>query len=120
MDVCSIFQKEIVMKSGLMFSALMGVVLLGGCSGSRGRVDDYTMDEEAISVTEIADGVFIIAPTKEPAISAVNAARKATTRKLKRWVEESDYPILSVRSYSGRWPYFRVIVQKPPKLLVKK
>lgn len=104
------------MKSmGLVFSALMSGVLLSGCGDSFGSVDDYATGE-AVSVREIADGVFIIAPIKEPSSRANTAARNATTRKLKRWLEESGYNVLSVCPSGYRWPYFCVTVQKPPQL----
>ncbi len=100
----------------LVVFALVGGALLSGCSSDFGSVADYATDEEAIEVLEIADGVFIIAPINKPAPGAHDAACKATTRKLRRWVEESDYVVLSVNPDFGRWPYFCVTVRKPPEM----
>ena len=49
----------------VVFALVGGIFLLSGCSDNLGSSADYASDE-AIAVTEIADGVFIIAPVKKP------------------------------------------------------
>ena len=103
----------------VVFALVGGIFLLSGCSDNLGSSADYASDE-AIAVTEIADGVFIIAPVKKPHPGASVAARKATTRKLKSWVAGTDYQVLSVCPQTVGWPYYCVTVRKPPQLPIEK